>query len=174
MEAEMILSKVVRYREINLGESHEETLLSKTLLGHSSSSLGHYCEAEILYQQVLSAREQNLPDNDESTLAIRDNLEDTLARQEKLVEWETHCRKSVAIREELAPYGYHTLRALSNLWYVLDRQQNDESLVVFNILSNKIKSLPANFMEEKSYVDGMSSEEAWGFQVFREAEMMSI
>ncbi|KAE9372564.1 TPR-like protein [Stipitochalara longipes BDJ] len=169
-EAETILIKLLHQRAAILGKTHEETLLTATVLGHSFYSQQKYAEAEIMFQQVLGVKEQSLPLTDESVLAIRDNLEAALAEQQKYAEWESHCRRTLEIRQELAPDGYHTLRALSNLACVLDRQGKEESQVVFNSIMLKIQSLPANFMDDKTYADNMSAEEAAAFRAFQSKE----
>ena len=166
-EAETILLKLLHQRAAIVGKTHEETLLTATVLGHSFYSAQKYPEAEIMFRQVLGVKEQTLPPHDEAILAVRDNLEAALAEQQKYAEWEAHCRKTLELRQELAPDGYHTLRALSNLACVLDRQGKEESQAVFNAIMLKIQSLPENFMDDKTYAENMSLEEAAAFRAMQ-------
>jgi tetratricopeptide (TPR) repeat protein len=165
-EAETILLQVISKYEAILGENHEETLASTTLLGITYYRAKRYSEAEDLFRRVLAGKEETLGCAHASTLATRDNLEASLWKEEKWEEWEPYCRRSLEMRTRVSPDDYDTLRVTSNLWFVLEKLGSDESGKVFERLLNKIKAMPPKLLETKSFQKKMSNDEAWYFKQF--------
>jgi tetratricopeptide (TPR) repeat protein len=122
--AQRLTEAALRAREEVLGQTHEITLTSVTLLALVLQSQGKYNEAEKLHRRTLKENEKQLGAYHPSTLTSVSNLALVLHDQGKYEEAETlHRRALEGYQKELgARYSASLLMSLNNLAAVLRAQ----------------------------------------------------
>jgi tetratricopeptide (TPR) repeat protein len=121
--AESTHRQVLSLKKKNLGEDHNQTLISMSMVGRALSGQGKYEDAESMNKQTLARREKALGAEHPNTLTSMGNLAAILYHQGKYKEAESMNRQTLARYKKVCGADHpDTLASMSILALILDRQ----------------------------------------------------